>query len=467
MRGMMKAAAVAVAGLMAALPAGAETLADAMVAAYRNSPLLDQNQAVLRAADEDLAGAVARLRPVVTLNGQIGAFRTESLYSERTAATQGLSTSLTLSAELALYDFGRGKLGVEIARESVLATRQDLVSTEQQVLFDVVNAYVTVRLRQEIVALRQNNVRLITQELRAARDRFEVGEITRTDVAIAEARLAEARSRLASAEGDLKVARESYKLAVGAYPGALAPLPKSPRIGKSLDEALATARQRHPFVLKAQHLVKVADLQVELAKAAMKPTVGLSGSVRLSDTDISGRQNEGRDQFDLNVGLGVNQTLYAGGALSSSYRRALAGKEAQRAGLHRTVAQVEQSVAAAWAGLEVFVASIEASNRQIEAAQTAFDGVKEEATLGARTTLDVLDAEQELLDARALRLEAEAGRYIAVYQILGNMGLLTARDLGLGVPLYDPEAYFDAVKRAPATSAQGKKLDEILKKIGN
>ncbi len=464
MRNWLKAVIVVAAGAMP-VAGQAETLADALIAGYRNSNLLDRNQALLRAADEDVAIAVSQLRPLISYTGQVGLTKDKFLPSG-TVTTEALSTSLSLSADLVLFDFGRTRLGVEVAKESVLATRQELVAQEQQVLFDVVNAYVEILLQQQIVALRQSNVRLITQELRAANDRFEVGEITRTDVAIAEARLAGSRSNLAAAEGDLLVAREAYKLAVGSYPGRLSPLPPSPRIGKTLEEAQTVAMRTHPSIRQGQHLVKVADLQVEVAKAAMKPSFGLGADLSVVSRDTSGSSFQ-NDTLNGSIGLNMTQTIYGGGRLSALYRRALAGKEAQRAGLHQTMAVVSQNLGNAWAGLGVFVASIDASDRQIRAAQTAFDGVKEEATLGARTTLDVLDAEQELLDARALRLQAEASRYVAVYQILGAMGLLTADHLQLGIPTYDPDGYYNAVKNAPATSSRGKKLDAILKKIGN
>jgi outer membrane protein len=453
----MRALAVAAAGVLAAPMTGAETLTDALIAAYRNSNLLDQNRAVLRAADEDVALAVSSLRPVVAYTAQAAWARADIDTPTGPGVSEGLSASLELSAQLTLLDFGRSRLGIEIAQASVLATRQALVDIEQQVLLAAVDAYVDVRLAQEVVALRQSNLRLITQELRAAEARFEVGETTRTDVAIAESRLAASRSALAAAEGDLMVAREAYKAATGAYPGRLASLPAAPALPRNLEEAQAVARSKSPLILQAQHLVTVADLQVALAEAAMRPTLG--AGVTLS-TDDDGQQRQ-------SLGLTLNQTLYAGGRLAASLRQALSGKDRARAALQQTAVGVMQNVGVAWANLAVSAASIEASDRQIRAAQTAFDGVREEAAAGARTTLDVLDAEQELLDARNARLQAEAQRYVGVYRVLAAMGLLTVDHLQLGIPTYDAQAYFDTVKTAPAHSAQGKKLDRILEKIGD
>lgn len=457
MRGWLLSVVMVLVGLGAPQAARAETLADALIAAYRNSNLLDQNRAVLRAADEGVAEAVSALRPVVAYTLQGAWQRADVTIAGAPAVAEGLSASLALSAELTIWDAGRRQIGVGIARESVLATRQALVEVEQNVLFFAVQSYVNVRLAQEVVALRQSNLRLITQELRAAEDRFDVGEITRTDVSIAEARLAASRAALAAAEGQLMIAREAYKAATGAYPGNLATLPKAPALPGTMEEAQAVARGTHPSIRQAQHQVTVADLQVDLAVAGRAPTIGLGATLR---TDDEGQQSQ-------SLGLTMNQTLYGGGRLSALQRRALAGKDAARAGLQQTAVGVLQNVGVAWANLAVASASIQASDLQIRAAQAAFDGVREEAAAGTRTTLDVLDAEQELLDARNARLEAEAQRYVAVYQVLASMGLLTVDHLQLGIPTYDPEAYFGAVKSAPAHSAQGKKLDRILEKIGD
>ena len=211
----MKLASLAVAfGLVVTAPmARAESLADAMIGAYNSSGLLEQNRAVLRAADEDVAQAVSSLRPVISWSADA----TRQFGTSRTASTGNVispsvsnTVSASLVAELTLFDNGQSKLAIETAKEAVLGTRQQLVSVEQQVLLSAVEAYLEVRRAIENVALRENNVRLITQELRAAQERFEVGEVTRTDTSLAEARLAAARSQLASAQGALTVAREQY-----------------------------------------------------------------------------------------------------------------------------------------------------------------------------------------------------------------------------------------------------------------
>ena len=441
----------------AVLPVRAETLADALIAAYRNSNLLEQNQAILRAADEDVAQAVASLRPVVAFiaDGQYGYSQT-LLDSGISVSNDGLFGNYSVTAQMTLFDFGRTQLAIEAAKEIVLATREALIAIEQQVLLAAVTAFVDVRLQQEIVSLRENNVRVITEQLRAAQDRFEVGEITRTDVAQAEARLAEARANLVVAQGDLAIARENYRAATGNYPGVLSAPPAPPRTAATLDAARSVALRTHPSIRQAQREVQAAELNVARARANMKPTIAAQANLSVDQDNL---QENG-------VGINFNQTIYSGGALSSALRQAMANRDASFAGLKQRGVEVAEAVGIVWSNLDVADASIAATEQQISAAQIAFDGVREEASLGARTTLDVLDAEQDLLDARASRLSAVAQRYIGIYQLLASMGLLTVDHLALGIPTYDPAAYYNAVRRAP-TSIQGKKLDRILRSVGS
>lgn len=441
----------------AVLPVRAETLADALIAAYRNSNLLEQNQAVLRAADEDVAQAVASLRPVVAFiaDGQYGYSQT-LLDSGISVSNDGLFANYSVTAQMTLFDFGRTQLAIEAAKETVLATREALIAIEQQVLLAAVSAFVDVRLQQEIVSLRENNVRVITEQLRAAQDRFDVGEVTRTDVAQAEARLAEARANLVLAQGDLAIARENYRAATGNYPGVLSAPPAPPRTAATLDAARSVALRTHPLIRQAQREVQAAELNVARARANMKPTIAAQAQLSVDQDNL---QENG-------VGINFNQTIYSGGALSSALRQAMANRDASFAGLKQRGVEVAEAVGIVWSNLDVADASIAATEQQISAAQIAFDGVREEASLGARTTLDVLDAEQDLLDARAARLSALAQRYIGIYQLLASMGLLTVDHLALGIPTYDPAAYYNAVRRAP-TSIQGRKLDRIMKSIGS
>ncbi|MDB5660583.1 MAG: type secretion outer membrane protein TolC family [Cypionkella sp.] len=457
-------AVVSVTAAMVAAPvAQAETLADALISAYKTSHLLDRNQAVLRAADEDAAVALAQLRPVITFATQASWTKLDNAFSRPVFGppigplyTESTDASAALTASFLIYAGGRGQMAFEVAKESVLSTRAALVNLEQQVLLDAVSAYVDVRLQAEIVALRQSNVRLISQELQAARDRFEVGEVTLTDVSLAEARRAAAQSGLAAAEGALEVARERYKAAIGHYPNNLQGLPRLPKAPNSEEAAKAIAVRNHPVINQAGHEVRIADIRVKIAEAAFLPTV--SSSVSVTEDWLSGEGN-------AVAGITFSDTIYQGGERSALYRRALSSKEASAAGQLQAVVDVTEAVGQAWSNVIVQQASIQAGSLQVVAAQKAFEGVREEATLGARTTLDVLNAEQELLNARADKLQSEASRYVGIYQLLSSMGQLTAEQLNLGITTYDPDAYYNAVKKAPLTSTRGKRLDNILKKI--
>ncbi|HHI71158.1 MAG TPA: transporter [Rhodobacteraceae bacterium] len=449
MKTVLAAATIAV-GIVSAPVAWAETLTDTLIAAYKHSGLLEQNRALLRAADEDVAQAVSTLRPVLNY------YANATLSDPSLPGQDNLTGNLGLQASLLLYDGGGSKLAIDAAKETVLATREGLINIEQSVLLRAVTAYMNVRRDSEFVALRQNNVRVITEQLRAAKDRFDVGEVTRTDVALAESRLALARANLAAAQGNLARSREEYRVAVGTYPKALRPAPKRPATASSLEAARAIAYKTHPAMRKVQHEVAAAELGIARADALMKPSLKLTGRVNLDD----------RGNDSSSVGLELGGPLYQGGKLSSLYRQAVARRDATRAGLHLTRHDIAQGVGNAWASLAVARATLQATERQIRAARVAFRGVKEEAKLGARTTLDVLDAEQELLDAEANRISALTDQYVATYSLLSAMGLLTVDHLKLGIHTYDPSAYYNAISNAPADSTQGKRLDRVLRALG-
>ncbi len=447
----------------------ADTLADALAGAYNTSGLLEQNRALLRAADEDVASTVAGLRPIISWSTDIT--RSYNRRSGGVGAGAGLgntssgATNLNagITAEWLLYDFGRTPLSIDAAKELVLATRQSLIGIEQQVLLRAVQAYMNVQRNTRFVALRENNVRVINESLRAAQDRFEVGEVTRTDVAQAEARLSLSCSNLATARGDLERAIEEYVSVVGKRPGALERAPSLPRLTRTEEAAKQVALRSHPEMLAAQYNVSAAKLNVLVAEAAMKPRVSLNASVGVSE-----RLNGDSESETGNFGIQIGGPIYQGGALSSAKRRAFAQRDARLGELHQTRDQIRQNVGVAYAILESARASAEASAEQVRAGRVAFDGVNEEANLGARTTLDVLNAEQEFLDAQANQISAEADVIIAAYAVLESTGELTVRNLNLAVQTYDPSAYYNLVNDAPAAlSERGRSLDRVLRKIGN
>ena len=261
---------------LAGVSAKAETLSETLVSAYTNSGLLEQNRALLRAADEDLAQAVALTLPVINWSYDASTSR------PRVTGVDLWQSTASISASLTLYDGGANRLAVEAQKETILGTRQALRGVEQDVLFRAVQAYMNVRRDTEFVSLRQNNVRVLTQEFRAAQDRFDVGEVTRTDVALAEARLAATRSALAAAEGDLARSIEEFVAAVGRAPRNPVQVSPAP-VSRGITDAKSFAVRNHPSILEAQHAVSAAELNIRRGQAALKPTINLQGSASIDE----------------------------------------------------------------------------------------------------------------------------------------------------------------------------------------
>jgi outer membrane protein len=450
-------------GLGVATPrADAENLADALVGAYNTSGLLEQNRALLRATDENVALALSALRPIVAWTASVARTFNDFETSTIRTSTQKSTYGGGLTAQILLYDGGAAAVGILGAKESVLATRQGLLSVEQAILFRAVAAYLTVNGQTQNVALRENNVRVLGEELKASKDRFEVGEVTRTDVALSEASVAQARSELAIARGALTNSKAEYLAAVGHAPARLAAEPPLPARPSSIAAAQTLAVQNHPDMLAAQHQVVVAEMFITQLKRGLRPSISLNASIGVTENfGISDYQN------NASVGLNLGQTIYQGGALSAQIRAAIAQRDAARGNLLVVQRNVIQDASNAYVRLDVSVASLVATEERIRASEVAFNGVREEATLGARTTLDVLTAEQDLLDANTAKISAEVERSAAAYQLLAAQGLLTAERLGLGVQIYDPTVYYNLAKNAPVPmSRQGKDLDRVLEALG-
>ena len=461
---LVKAFAVTAGLAMSVMPgraAWADNITDAFIGAYNTSGLLEQNRALLRAADEDVAIALSALRPIINWTVQVSQDYTRSRTSNvvTTNEPSRFFTGLTLGQ--LLYDGGASILGKQSAQETVLSTRQTLIDIEQQVLIRAANAYLGVLLQEETVAIRQNNVEVSAEELRASNDRFEVGEVTRTDVALSEAQLASSQADLAVARGELSIAQAEYVNAVGKAPGRTAGQPSLPNLPRSEAEAVSLAQRNHPAILSAQHQVRAFDLIVQQQRANLGPNVSLNA-------DAGVTESYDNDDYinDATISLNFNQPIYAGGRLAANIRRAMATRDASRANLLNVQKNITQGVTDRYAAFQAASASLRASTERVRASQVAFDGIREEATLGARTTLDVLNAQQDLLDAQLAEVASRTERSRAAYQLLQAQGLLTAERLGLAVQIYDPTLYYNLVKKAPAqVSKQSKDLDRVLKAL--
>lgn len=415
----------------------AESLSDAFAAAYQTNPTLGAARAGLRATDEGVPAARGGMRPNVSANATAQANETDRANAN---SDTSFPVTLSLTASQALYDGGRTRNAVEGAISDVSAGRANLLSTEQQVLLQVVTTYMNVRRDQQFVTLAQNNVRLIREQLRAAEDRFAVGEVTRTDVSQARARLAESRSALAQQEGALVRSNQAYRRVVGNRPGTLEEPPILPPGPDSIESAVQEAMDYHPDIQTAQFVEEGARSDVRVAQSALLPTVTLSGTVTVNENQA----------FGSNSTVGVIQLqatvpIYQGGSEYAEIRRTREVVSQRMSQIHEAVREIREAVENAWSDLEVARIAIRAGREQVSAARLAFEGVTEEAKLGARTTIDVLDAEQELLDARTDLVNALRDEYVAGYTLLAAVGRLNVANLDVGVVRYDPETHYDEV----------------------
>ncbi len=456
MRPILLAGTLLSAGLLATLApsdAAAESLADALVKAYQTSPLLDANRAALRSLDEGVPQARAARRPQVS----VGAGASSSTSAEQFKEDQLNQIQAQLQATLLIFDSGSTKAAVESARNLIAAGRADLKDVEQLVLFDAVQAYVDVRRDEEFVRLASNDVERLNETLRATQNRFEVGEVTRTDVAQSESRLAASRSQLESARGALEISRQTYRQAVGTLPGQLEPPPPLPPLPGSLDEAISIGMQRNPAIISAQFAERSAVYDFDRARAAKGPSVSVGGAAGPERTNQQGWDGD----MGLSASVSADMPLYTGGRNDSVIRQAQALLDQRRFQLQDEGRTVTQSVAAAWSQFDVATANIVARREQADAARIAAEGVAEEARLGARSTLDVLDADQERLQADAEVVQAMREQYVAAYALLRAMGLLSVEHLKLGIETYDPDVYFTKIQSGPSGGYDTSAVDRI------
>lgn len=421
----------------------ADTLKDAMAAAYASNPQLLAQRAALRAVDEGVARARSGYLP--NLNGSYGYSSGESTQGGLTTPNSSERYGLTATANL--FRGYQDKYNVSQAKSSVKAGRAQLQSVEQQILLGAVTAYMNVVRDTATVELRQNNIQVLERQLQASQDRFRVGEVTRTDVAQSEARLENAKSALLTADAALATSRAQYGRVVGQAPGTLETPEMKPELPTDLDAAIELAMELSPGVLAARHNENAAASGVLSAKGALLPTVGVQA-------DWSNSTRSGVDEFDRafslstdakSIGVQVSVPLYGGGARYSDIRRAKQLQSQRRLDIHQAERIAQENVFVAWDNYRAAVGQITSSQASVRANEIALEGVKQEAYVGSRTTLEVLNAEQELLNARVSLVRARRDEMVAAYNLVSATGKLTARDIGLGVSVYDEEKYYDKI----------------------
>ncbi len=448
-RSMMLAALVFTppAIVVAAQPLAAQTLQEALAMAYANNPTLQAARAQLRSVDENVPQALGNWRPTVQLQGSAGQTATGgSSNDQRIRERSRDPVSLSASVTQPLYRGGRTGASVRQAENQVLAQRAQLLATEQQVLLDTVNAYVSVIQNQEEVRLNINNEQVLMRQLQATNERFRVGEITRTDVAQAESRLAGARSSRADAEGRLQTARATFQRFVGQPPQRLsAPQPLRPPV-TSAQEAAQLAAQNNPNVVSALFTEAAQRDRIDVQYGSLLPQAGITA--QLFRQDNQGGTGVGADTRTQGTSVTANLTvpIYQGGSEYAAVRQARQDAQRARQQIDEQRRRFSAEATQGWERLTASRAQVESRRAQIRAAEIALDGVQREAIVGSRTTLDVLNAEQELLNARVDLVRALATLVNESHNLVAAVGRLTARDLALPVPLYDMEAYYREVR---------------------
>ena len=438
-------AAVCSFGLIAgaAASASAETLADAIALAYQTNPTLQGQRASQRALDESIVQARTGLRPQVDASASASASDSQGTGNAARGSSAGLSVSQ------ALYTGGRVSSQIGAAEADVMTGQQGLRSVEASVIQAVITAYVDVRRDQERLRISQENVAVLQRQLDEARARFEVGEITRTDVAQAEARLAASKASLASAQAQLAISRASYAAIVGQNPGDLEAEPSLETfLPPAVEDAFDAAEQNNAQILGAQYAERASAARVALARSSRLPTVTASGSVGFTGTTAQQSflpptgAGGAFDDYQRSVSgrVSVSVPLFTGGLISSQVRASQERNNADRQSIEETRRSVLRTVSQAWNSLIGARANLTANEEQVRAARIAFEGVRQEAQVGLRTTLDVLNAEQELRNAELSLVSARHDEYVAAAVLLSAMGKLEARYLVPGVEQYDATA---------------------------
>ncbi len=433
---MGRAVAIAIAlGAGLTQPAAAETLAEALAAAYMNNPTLNAERAALRATDEGVPQALAGFRP--TVSG---------------AATAGMSNSggpttyprtISITVEQPLFTGHRTTNGLKIAETAVLAGREVLRNAEQNTLLAAAEAFMGLVQAQALLNLRRESLEFLQEQVRAAEDRLTVGEGTRTDVAQTRARLASGEAAYNGAAATLSTAIATYERVIGHRPRALGTARTiEGMLPRNVNAAIADAMTSHPAILAASYNIDVAEFNVNVQEGAMLPSVGLQGSLSHSWD----QQGPGSSGSSASLVGRLSIPIYEGGAPSSRVRQAKEVLGQRRIELDVTRDTVRHAVVAGWGGLDAARALIRAAEAQISAEQLVLSGVMEERRVGQRTTLDVLNAQQELINARVTLVTAQYDRVVASYSLLAAIGALSAQRLGLAVQSYDPTHHYMQVR---------------------
>lgn len=440
----------------------AESLRGALAKAYANNQDLNVARAQLRATDENVPQARAGLRPTVTGIGRASAARSRTTFGDNLEREKQRTGALTGGIQInqVIFDGFQTPNNVNAAQATVRASQKNLENTVQNTLLNTVTVYMNVRRDREIAAFRRQSLAFLNEQVRAADARFEVGEGTRTDVAQAQAEQALATALLNTALAQVASSEAQYLDVIGDPPGQLEPgtLPGKSAFPGSVAQAIAVSQSEHPAIQATQFAVDAASFQVKSAEGARLPTLSLNGQIDNSyslsdstpDTSLPGvgrtldvvtqNQVSGTVQAQLSV------PIYQGGLVASQVRQAKEVLGQRRIEVDGTRDQVRSAVATAWAQRQAAEANVTGYRAQVAAAQLALNGVVEERNVGQRTTLDVLNAQSDVITAQILLAGAQRDAVVAAYTLTSAVGRLSPERLALAVDSYDPEEHYQQVQ---------------------
>ena len=427
-------------------PALAESLNSSLARAYVNNPQLNAQRAATRASDENVPLANAGYLPKASATGQLGFAHSDSSGTNNfgSGSQDTVPRGVGLSVSQTLFDGYRTPNSIRQAESNVYGSRESLRNIEQSVLQSAAQSYMDVLRDTAVLDLRNSNIKVLEEQLRQTQDRFKVGEVTRTDVAQAEAGLAGSRADYYTAQSNLQNSIASFRQVVGVQPTRLeAARPVERGLPPSLATAIDISQVEHPNVQAALHQVDAASLQVKVAEGALYPTLSVTGSVQ---KQYDAENIPGSDAFVGTVSGNLTVPIYQGGAEYATVRQAKENLGQARLLADYQRENVRAAVISAWGLLESSRATVQSDQASVNASEIALNGVREEARVGQRTTLDVLNAQQTLLNARVALVGAQRDRVVASYAILATIGRLSISTLGLAVKEYTPIVHFNQVK---------------------
>ena len=451
MGGVKRVSGVAVAALMlgfvTATPVLAETIEAALVRAYQNNPQLNAQRASVRATDENVPQALSGYRPKIAVTAS-GGYQYSDVTSTslgtavRTHGTQ-IPRSVGATVTQTLYNGQQTANRTRAAEGQVSAAREGLRVLEQSVLLAASTIYMDYLRDAAIVEVQRSNVRVLEQTLKQTRDRFTVGEVTRTDVAQSEAQLAAGKTQQLAAESTLTTTRSNYRRIIGNEPAQLAPgSPVDRFLPATLASAVGLGLTLNPNVTAAMYGIDVSHLQVKVAEGALFPTVSLQVAAQQAHEQQLGLPR----QFVASAIAQVSVPIYQGGAEYALIRQSKETLAQQRLALEQVRDQTRATVVQSWGQLQAAKSQVASAQAQVQASEIALNGVREEAKAGQRTTLDVLNAQPALVNARVALATAQHDRVVASYSVLSSVGKLSPQVLNLKTTVYDPSVHYHQVR---------------------